>query len=153
MRKRKKPKTVILSFDQLHLLEQGLNKIKAPKGIMSFIQNDPTRIYKAFLGKKDCFIPTNERNELLQFSLLVKDEVQAHENTDENLPVLPPPENDVIKRKGRGKARKNTPPHSSYTFRITDKNLDKLNVLATDAGLPTSHFVRMAVDNYLKTLT
>ena len=154
MRKPKNKKVKLVSFEQLQELQKALVKIEAPSGILRIIQNTPDldRVYLAFTKKVDCYVNTSKGRQLLKFSLLKKQETVKQINVLEEQPIKPveTPTINETKRKGRGKARNTSKPHSTFTFRISDENLDKLNEMSSNAGLPTSHFVRLAVDDYIK---
>lgn len=134
-----------------------------------------TRLFKALTDKKDAFVDVRisrkPRKILLKFSFLPdslasgaiaesKEKMQSVENdqivVNDPLPVdsLPPeleaPE--VKKRRGRGKAKKQTPSRSLVSVLIDDSYITALNQLAIDKDLTLSYLVRVAVRQYLNSV-
>ena len=158
MRKPKNKKNDLVSFDQLFYLQEALVRIDAPSNTLKIINNTShlNRVYLAFTQKKDCYVTIRKIREILKFSLLKKHlDKQPIKQVIKSLDEQPIKQVETLvinktKRKGRGKARNKSQPHSTFTFRISDEKLDKLNDMSSNTGLPISYFVRLAVDEYIK---
>jgi len=59
----------------------------------------------------------------------------------------------LIKRKGRGKAKKKSPPRSLISVLVDNSCIDKLDKLATNYNLSFSQVVRIALLSYSKQFT
>ena len=165
-----------ISNQQLHILlefiKNGLSELDysaVHKAILSSPSHQ-NRLFKAFTHKKDYFVEVGSRRKskkiTLRFSALpnallstVSESLNlvkslANQNSEpspltEKIDSETLPPNAEQKRKGRGKAKKQSPPRSLVNVLIDDSDIELLNELAAKKDLSVSQLVRSAVRHYL----
>ena len=124
------------------------------------------RLFEALTNKTDSFITVFIKRKTRKIPLYFSQDIDSAIDsnitqtqvidsvTDSNITRTQAIDSEkLIKRKGRGKAKKKSPPRSLISVLVDNSCIDKLDKLATNYNLSFSQVVRIALLSYSKQFT